>query len=131
MIIGDGESNEGSVWEAAMCAGKHGLDNLTVLVDYNKHQSYSSTYEVQDLEPISDKWEAFGFSTKEIDGHNVEELKQVLFDIPFQVGRPNAIICHTVKGKGVEFVENNMEWHHKNRVTDDELEALYNSLEAK
>ena len=131
VIIGDGESNEGSVWEAAMCAGKHGLDNLTVLVDYNKHQSYSSTYEVQDLEPISDKWEAFGFSTKEIDGHNVEELKQVLFDIPFQVGRPNAIICHTVKGKGVEFVENNMEWHHKNRVTDDELEALYISREAK
>ena len=131
VVIGDGESNEGSVWEAAMCAGKHKLDNLTVLVDYNKHQSYSSTYEVQDLEPIAAKWEAFGFTTKEIDGHDVEELKQVLFDIPLQVGKPNAIICHTVKGKGVEFVENNMQWHHKNRVTDDELEALYNSLEAK
>lgn len=129
VIIGDGESNEGSIWEAALCAGKHKLSNLTVIVDYNKHQSYGSTLEVQDLEPLSDKWRSFGFATTEVDGHDVDELRAVLSGLPFDGNKPNAIICHTVKGKGVHFVENNMEWHHKNRVTDDEIQSLLSALE--
>ena len=129
VIVGDGESNEGSVWEAAMCAGKHGLSNLTVLVDYNKHQSYGSTYEVQNLEPFADKWRSFGFAATEVDGHSVEELRSVLTNLPLDASKPSAVICHTIKGKGVDFVENDMEWHHKSRVTDDEIEALHLALE--
>lgn len=129
VIIGDGESNEGSIWEAALCAGKHKLSNLVILVDYNKHQSYGSTFEVQDLEPLADKWRAFGFATAEVDGHDVMALRSVLLNLPLDTGKPTAIICHTVKGKGVEFIENDMEWHHKNRVSDEEFQSLYAALE--
>lgn len=128
VVIGDGESDEGSIWEAAMSAGKHKLSNLTVLIDYNKHQSYGSTYEVQDLEPLADKWRAFGWSTAEVDGHNVEQLESVLSSLPLDSNKPSTIICHTVKGKGVSFTENNLEWHHKNRITDEEIEALLGEL---
>lgn len=130
VILGDGESNEGSVWEAALCAGKHQLSNLVILVDYNKYQSYGSTYEIQDLEPLADKWRAFGFATTEVDGHDVKALQSVLVNLPADLGKPTAIICHTVKGKGVEFIENDMEWHHKNRVSDDEFQSLHAALEA-
>lgn len=129
VIIGDGESNEGSIWEAALCAGKHKLSNLTVIVDYNKHQSYGSTYEVQDMEPFADKWKSFGFAVVEVDGHSVAELRSVFLSLPLDPNKPSAIICHTVKGKSIEFVENNMDWHHKNRVTDDEIESLLAALE--
>jgi len=129
VVIGDGESNEGSIWEAALCAGKHRLDNLVTIVDYNKYQSYGTTLEVQDLEPIVAKWEAFGFAVAEVDGHNVQELRSVLSKIPLMKGKPTAVICHTVKGKGVDFMENNMSWHHKNRVTDDEIISLLAALE--
>ena len=128
VIIGDGESNEGSIWEAALAAGKHKLSNLTVLVDYNKNQSYGTTFEVQDLEPISDKWKSFGFGTFEVDGHNIEELRNVLTNLPVEADKPSAIICHTIKGKGISFAENNMEWHHKNRVSDDEIKSLLEEL---
>ncbi len=130
VIIGDGESNEGSVWEAALCAGKHRLSNLTVLVDYNKNQSYASTYEVLDLEPLADKWRAFGFGVREIDGHNVMELQSALSQLPVQVNKPTAIICHTVKGKGVHYAENDMEWHHKSKITDEDAQQLLNAVEA-
>ena len=128
-ILGDGECNEGSVWEAAMCAGKHKLTNLTAIVDYNKHQSYASTREVQDLEPFADKWRSFGFAVREVDGHDVEALRAVFKSLPFETDRPNAIICHTIKGKGVKFAENNMQWHHKNKVSDVEVEALLSAIE--
>ena len=129
VIIGDGESNEGSIWEAALCAGKHRLSDLTVIIDYNKNQSYGSTYEVQDLEPLADKWSSFGFAVAEVDGHNVEKLSSVLSKVPLNSGKPTALICHTVKGKGVGFAENNMEWHHKNRLTDDEIQGLLLELQ--
>ncbi len=128
VVIGDGESNEGSVWEAALCAGKHRLDNLTVLVDYNKHQSYSSTEEVQSLEPIEDKWTSFGFGVTSVDGHSVQALASVLKTLPVESGRPNAIICHTVKGRGISFAENEMEWHHKSQLSDQELHELWVDL---
>ena len=129
VIIGDGESNEGSIWEAAMSAGKHKLSNLTVIVDYNKHQSYASTFEVQDLEPLADKWTSFGFASVEVNGHDVGEIRAALSKVPISPDKPTALICHTVKGKGVGFTENNMEWHHKNRITDDEVRALLAELE--
>jgi transketolase len=131
-VVGsDGESNEGSVWEAALCAGKHRLSNLTVLIDYNKQQSYSTTYEVLDLEPFAEKWRAFGFATEEVDGHDVVQLRDALKRTPFSPDKPSAIICHTIKGKGVSFVENNLNWHHKNKVTEDEVNSLLAELEVK
>lgn len=129
VILGDGECNEGSVWEAAMCAGKHRLTGLTAIVDYNKHQSYSSTKEVQDLEPFADKWRSFGFEVREVDGHDVPTLRETFRSTPFAADKPSAVICHTVKGKGVSFAENNMKWHHKNKVTDQEVDALLAAIQ--
>ena len=128
VISSDGESNEGSVWEAALCAGKHGLSNLTVLVDYNKQQSYGATKEVLDLEPLADKWRAFNFAVQEVNGHDVAALRSVLTSVPAEQGKPTAVICHTVKGKGVSYAESNPHWHHKNKVTDEELAALMEAL---
>ena len=131
-VVGsDGESNEGSVWEAALCASKHRLSNLTVLIDYNKQQSYSTTYEVLDLEPFADKWRAFGFAAEEVDGHDVSQLRAALKRTPFDRNKPSVIICHTIKGKGVSFVENNLNWHHKNKVSEDEIKSLLAGLRAE
>ena len=88
-----------------------------MLVDYNKQQSYGTTYEVLDLEPLADKWRAFGFAVEEVDGHDVVAVcGRRCAARRFQPGRPSALICHTVKGKGIPFVENNLAWHHKSRV---------------
>lgn len=130
VVLGDGECNEGSVWEAAMSAAKHKLDNLVAMVDYNKQQSYGSTYEVLDLEPFAAKWEAFGFATRQVDGHDVAALERTLAAVPFAPGKPSAIICHTVKGKGVSFAENDMKWHHKSSIKDGEVEQLLRAIEA-
>lgn len=129
IIVGDGECNEGSIWEAAMCAGKHRLGNLTVIVDYNKQQSYGTTFEIQDLEPFLDKWKSFGFAVIEVDGHNVDVLRGVFSNLPLESGKPSVIICHTVKGKGIEFAENDPTWHHRSRLTDEEIQSLLASLE--
>ena len=130
VVIGDGESNEGSIWEAALAAGKHRLAGFTVLIDYNKHQSYGSTASVQDLEPLADKWRAFGFGVAEVNGHDVAALRAVLTSLPVDPMKPTAVICHTVKGKGVAFAENNMAWHHQSKVTAQEAERLLAALEA-
>jgi len=130
VVIGDGESNEGSVWEAALSAGKHKLSNFTVLTDYNKHQSYASTAIVQDLEPLADKWRAFGFAVRDVNGHDVKELREVLTTLPLDNGKPTAIICHTVKGKGVPYAENDMAWHHQNKVSAESADKLIAALEA-
>lgn len=129
VVLGDGECNEGSVWEAAMCAGKHRLSNLTAIIDYNKHQAYSSTREVQDLEPFGDKWRSFGFAVREVDGHDIIALREAFTAVPFAPDQPSAVICHTIKGKGVSFAENNMKWHHKNKVTDEEVGHLLAAIE--
>lgn len=130
VVLGDGECDEGSIWEAAMSAAKHGLDNLTVIVDYNKHQSYASTHEVLDLEPLADKWLAFGFDATEVDGHDVAALESVFQSIPRSAGKPTAVVCHTVKGKGIPFAENNMDWHHKRGLKESHIQELLNALEA-
>jgi transketolase len=129
VIMGDGEIDEGAVWEAAMCAGKHRLTNLVALIDYNKIQSAGPTSEIQDLEPLFDKWQSFGFSTVEVNGHDVAELKEALKRVPFSEDRPNAIICHTVKGKGIPFAENDPAWHHKSKLSADVVEKMYAALE--
>jgi len=124
VTMGDGELNEGSVWEAAMCAAKHKLNNLTVMVDYNKSQAYGSTFEVLDLEPLADKWASFGFTVAEVDGHDMEALKRELSPRPCVGEKPRAVICHTIKGKGAAFAENNMEWHHRNKIDENEVRRL-------
>ena len=110
VLCGDGELNEGSVWEAILFAGHRGLDNLTLIIDYNKLQGYGRTDEVLDLEPLAKKLEAFNWHTVEIDGHNFREIEDALRLRP---GRPMAIIAHTIKGKGVSFMEDRLEWHYK------------------
>lgn len=129
VVMGDGEIDEGSVWEAAMCAGKHGLANLTAIIDYNKLQSAGTTQEIQDLEPLADKWRAFNFAVAEVDGHDLTALRALLGRVPLAAGRPTAVICHTVKGKGIAFAEGNADWHHKARIGPDMLDRLRAGLE--
>ena len=128
VVDSDGECNEGALWEAALSAAKHRLDNLTVLVDYNHMQSYSTTREVLDLDPLADKWRAFGFQAEEVDGHDVPALGAALARTPFQPGRPSVLICHTVKGKGVPFMEGNPAWHHKTNCKDEEIASILSAL---
>lgn len=127
VIVGDGECDEGSVWEAAMHAAKHKLDNFTILIDYNKQQSYGEVSEVLPLEPFADKWRAFGFETHEADMDHPEDLLKLLTG-PAPKG-PCAVICHTIKGKGISFIERNLKWHHKVKLTPEEIENIYNELE--
>jgi transketolase len=129
VVTGDGEINEGSVWEAALSASKHRLSNLTLMVDYNKVQSAGPTAEILDLEPLADKFRAFGFAVAEVDGHDVEALRRVLRAVPFDGERPSAIICHTVKGKGLAFAENDANWHHKSSIDKELVAQMYDALE--
>ena len=129
VVMGDGEIDEGSVWEAALCAGKHRLSNLTAVVDYNKLQSAGPTREVQDLEPLLDKWRAFNFAAVETDGHDVTALRNLFARLPLAQDRPTAIICHTVKGKGISFAENDANWHHKSKISQDVVDKLQTALE--
>lgn len=128
VLLGDGECNEGSVWEAALSASKHKLNSLTVMIDYNKMQCYSSTAEVLNLEPFAEKWKSFGFEVREVDGHNVDALKKIFVTLPFSQTKPSLIICHTVKGKGFPELENNPAWHHKSLAKEEELAPLIHYL---
>jgi transketolase len=128
VVTGDGEINEGSVWEAAMSAAKHRLGNLTVMIDYNKIQSAGPTAEILDLEPLADKWRAFGFAVAEVDGHDVGALRSVLTRVPLETDKPTAIVCHTVKGKGIGFAENDPSWHHKSTIDAKLIDELYQAL---
>ena len=118
VLMGNGECNEGSVWEAAMLASQWELDNLTVIIDYNGLQSDGESNRIINLSNISDKFSTFGFTTYEIDGHNEEQILNAYKAASDK--SPKAVIAHTIKGKGVSFMENNNEWHH-NRLID----ALY------
>jgi len=113
VILGDGECDEGSVWEAAMLSGHRRLDNLVAIVDYNKIQSLGAVKDVLGLEPFADKWRAFGWEAREINGHSHEEIIAALSAVPFKPGRPSVVIAHTVKGKGVSFMEGELAWHYK------------------
>lgn len=113
VLLSDGECNEGSVWEAAMFAAHHKLDNLIAIVDCNKLQAFGRTKEVVNLEPLVDKWIAFGWGAKEIDGHNFTQIEKALGKVPFEKNKPNVVIAHTIKGKGVSFMEDQLVWHYK------------------
>ena len=129
VVMGDGEIDEGSVWEAALAAAKHRLGRLTAVIDYNKLQSYGPTAEVLELEPLADKWRSFGFAVCEVDGHDVEALRGVFLN-PHEAGdQPAAVICHTVKGKGIPFAENDPAWHHKSRIPAHQIAAMMAALE--
>jgi transketolase len=111
VVLGDGELQEGSNWEAAMTAAHYDLDNLTAIVDRNRLQQGASTADTKELEPLPDKWAAFGFEVRVIDGHDFTELLEATQ--PSTTGKPVAVIANTIKGKGVSFMENRVEWHHK------------------
>jgi transketolase len=128
VLLSDGECDEGSVWEAALHASKHQLNNLTVLIDYNKYQCYGKIKDVLPLEPFSDKWRAFGFDVYEVDGHNKEEIYNTLITAQKVKKKPHLIICHTIKGKGISMIENNPLWHHKSKISDQDLELLEKGL---
>lgn len=113
VVLGDGECNEGSVWEAAMAAAHWKLDNLVVIVDHNKLQGCGAPENVMGLEPFAAKWEAFGWNAREIDGHDPAALALALKNIPLVPGRPSVLIAHTIKGKGVSYMEGKVEWHYK------------------
>lgn len=113
VVMSDGECNEGSVWEAAMFAAGRKIDNLTVLVDYNKWQATGRSNDVMALAPLADKFKAFGWSAFEIDGHDHEALRAALTQPPHHPDKPTALVCHTVKGRGVSFMENDNNWHYR------------------
>ena len=112
-LVGDGESQEGMIWEAAMSSGHHKLDNLCVILDHNKLQIDGNVADIKNIEPIGDKFRAFNFNVIEIDGHNYEEILSALEEADKVKGKPTAIIANTIKGKGVPSMENKVEWHGK------------------
>lgn len=112
-MLSDGECDEGSVWEPALFAPQHKLDNLVVLIDYNKIQSLGNVADVIDLAPLAEKWRAFGWGAREIDGHDIGAIQEALGSLPFVPGRPSCIVAHTVKGKGVGYMEHKLLWHYR------------------
>jgi transketolase len=123
-LMSDGECDEGSVWEAALFAAHHGLDNLTILVDYNKIQSLGRVEDILRLEPLAAKWRAFGWAAPEIDGHDFKAIDDVLGAVPAEPGRPTCVVAHTVKGRGVSFMENSVLWHYRSPDPDELRLAL-------
>jgi len=128
VLTGDGELQEGSNWEAAMAAAHFGLDNLTLVVDRNMLQQGDATERTIRLEPLAEKWRAFGWAVREVNGHDHAALLEAFGRLPFEPGRPSCIIAHTHKGCGVSFIEDRPEWHHR-VPTDEELEAALLELE--
>ncbi|OHE71993.1 MAG: transketolase [Verrucomicrobia bacterium GWC2_42_7] len=112
-ILSDGECDEGSTWEAALFANQFKLDNLLLIIDYNKIQSLDYTKMVLDLEPFEAKWKSFGWESISVDGHNHKELHRALSSCPINKGSPSVIIAHTVKGKGISFMEDKVLWHYR------------------
>jgi transketolase len=127
-MLSDGECDEGSTWEAALFAPHHRLDNLVVIVDANRIQALGHTVEVLDLDPFADKWRAFGWAVREIDGHSITEIEEALLSTPFSPGRPSCIIAHTIKGKGISFMEDRLLWHYRSP-QGEEYVAACNELE--
>ncbi len=127
VLLSDGELNEGSVWEAVMFASHHSLDNLVAIVDYNKMQALGYTKDIINLEPLSQRWSSFGWGVREIDGHDYGQILRACESVPFSKGKPTVIIAHTVKGKGVSFMEDKLLWHYR-APNDEEYEAALKEL---
>lgn len=129
VILGDGECDEGSVWEAALIANHYRLDKLVAIVDHNKMQSLDFCDNTIELSPFADKWKSFGWHVAEVDGHDHEQLRAVLQNTSSQNQKPTVVIAHTVKGKGITFMENNILWHYRTP-QGDEYAAAVAELEA-
>ena len=129
-VLSDGECDEGSTWEAVMFSAHHHLSNLIAIIDYNKIQALGYTRDIIDLEPFADKWKAFGWAVREVDGHDIDALETAFATLPFEFNKPSCLIAHTVKGKGVSFMEDDVLWHYRNP-QDDEYENAMQELGAK
>ncbi len=123
-LLSDGECNEGSIWEAAMMAAGQKINQLTAIIDYNKWQATGRSQEVMALEPLAAKWEAFGWHTQEIDGHNFKKIKLALDKAREEKSKPSVIVAHTIKGKGVSFMEDNNNWHYRTPNAEELTAAL-------
>ncbi|MDJ0984073.1 MAG: transketolase [Desulfobacterales bacterium] len=124
VVIGDGESQEGSIWEAAMAAPRFKLDNLTAILDYNHLQNDYSVDDIMPIDPVADKWQAFGWNVIDIDGHDMAQVVQALEEAKSHQGAPTIIVANTVKGKGVSYMENVCEWHGKAPCQEEADQAL-------
>ncbi len=129
VLMSDGEMGEGSNWEPIMFAAHHKLDNLVAIIDYNKIQSLKLVSETLNLEPFRSKWEAFGWSVIEADGHDHQSLSDIFAAIPHETGKPTCIIANTTKGKGVSFMENSVLWHYRT-ARGDEFDKALKELES-
>ncbi|MFA5191053.1 MAG: transketolase [Verrucomicrobiia bacterium] len=129
-LMSDGDCNEGSTWEALLFAAQHKLDNLTVLVDYNKVQALGLSKDVLDLEPFARKMEDCHWAVKEVDGHDVVAVDKALHKLPFEQGKPSWLICHTIKGKGVSWMENTVSCHYGS-VNDEQLARALSEIGAQ
>jgi transketolase len=127
VVLGDGELDEGSVWESALAASQHKLTALTAIVDYNKLQSYGAVSDVLNLEPLAEKWQSLGWEVHEVNGHDVDALATLLSSPPTQAS-PRVLIAHTIKGKGLPIAEGEATWHHKAKVTADDVKLLRQAL---
>lgn len=122
-VLSDGECNEGSVWESAMLAASQQAGNLCAIIDFNKWQATGRSREVMSLDPLADKWRAFGWNAVEIDGHDMNAILDALGKFPAANGKPTAIVAHTVKGKGVSFMEDDNNWHYRIPTADEVVKA--------
>jgi transketolase len=128
VIMGDGELAEGSNWEAAAATSHHKLDNLLVFVDRNHLQISGKTVDVMSYEPLDQRWRAFGWSVREIDGHDMRQIVQNATDLPFEKGKPSVIIANTVKSKGLSFAEDKVDYHYW-KATDEDLAIAERELD--
>lgn len=124
ILLGDGELNEGSIWEAALHASKHQLRSLTLIIDLNEMQASGSTSKVVSVSPLAAKWKSFGFDVYECNGHDISEIVNLLKFKDTEIGKPRVIIAHTIKGKGIKSAEDSDFWHHRAKITVDEVSAL-------
>ena len=128
VLMSDGECEEGSIWEAAISASRLKLDNLIGIIDANKLQAYEKTDNIQAISLLKGKFKNFGWSVREVDGHNFEKLEQGFANIPIEKEKPTMIIAHTIKGKGIPTMENRLEWHYKSP-KENQLKSFYKMLE--
>ena len=126
-LLSDGECNEGTIWESAMFASAQKISNLTIIIDYNKWQATGRSKEIFALEPFKQKWEAFGWHTEDINGHDFEELSNAFKNAKEEISRPSAIVAHTIKGKGISFMEDDNNWHYRTP-NDAEFKAALKEL---
>lgn len=124
VLLGDGECQEGNIWEAALTSAALSLDNLIAIVDNNQFQSTGATKDIVNMEPLTSKWAAMGWIVEEIDGHNIGQIIDTLKKVMHGYGKPKVLIAKTVKGKGVSFMENNNEWHQKKINEDEYIKAM-------